>query len=114
MSNLPSRLLYREHYVAAVRPEHPLAKSRTISLDTFCSYDHVLVSPTGGSFEGPTDDAPGRGLPVRLEPRDRAAQPQAGHSQGRACPALSQPDAVCAGLSARVAGDGVRRACPRL
>ena len=54
------------------------------------------------------------GLPVRLEPRDRAAQPQAGHSQGRACPALSQPDAVCAGLSARVAGDGVRRACPRL
>ena len=39
------------------RPEHPLAKSRTISLETFCSYDHVLVSPTGGSFEGPTDDA---------------------------------------------------------
>ena len=27
MSNLPSRLLYRERYVAAVRPEHPLAKS---------------------------------------------------------------------------------------
>ena len=22
-----------------------------------CSYDHVLVSPTGGSFEGPTDEA---------------------------------------------------------
>jgi len=57
MSNLPSRLLYRERYVAAVRPEHPLAKSRTISLETFCSYDHVLVSPTGGSFEGPTDEA---------------------------------------------------------
>jgi hypothetical protein len=57
MSNLPSRLLYRERYVAAVRPEHPLAKSRSISLETFCSYDHVLVSPTGGSFEGPTDEA---------------------------------------------------------
>jgi DNA-binding transcriptional LysR family regulator len=55
MSNLPSRRLYREHYVAAVRPEHPLAKRRTISLETFCSYDHILVSPTGGSFEGPTD-----------------------------------------------------------
>jgi len=34
MSNLPSRLLYRERYVAAVRPEHPLAKRRTISLET--------------------------------------------------------------------------------
>jgi DNA-binding transcriptional LysR family regulator len=56
MSDLPSRVLYREHYVAAVRPEHPLAKSRTISFETFCSYDHVLVSPTGGSFEGPTDE----------------------------------------------------------
>ena len=55
MSDLPSRLLYRERYVAAVRPEHPLAKSRTIALETFCSYDHILVSPTGGSFEGPTD-----------------------------------------------------------
>ena len=57
MSDLPSRWLYRERYVAAVRPEHPLAKRRTISLDKFCSYDHVLVSPTGGSFEGPTDEA---------------------------------------------------------
>ena len=56
MSDLPSRLLYREHYVAAVRLEHPLAKSRTISLESFCSYDHVLVSPTGGSFEGPADE----------------------------------------------------------
>jgi DNA-binding transcriptional LysR family regulator len=57
MSDLPSRLLYRERYVAAVRTEHPLAKSPTISLEAFCSYDHVLVSPTGGSFEGPTDKA---------------------------------------------------------
>jgi DNA-binding transcriptional LysR family regulator len=56
MSDLPSRLLYRERYVAAVRLKHPLAKSRTISLETFCSYDHVLVSPTGGSFEGPADE----------------------------------------------------------
>jgi len=56
MSDLPSRLLYGERYVAAVRPEHPLSKSRSISLETFCSYDHVLVSPTGGSFEGPTDE----------------------------------------------------------
>jgi hypothetical protein len=55
VSDLPSRLLYREHYVAAVRPKHPLAKSRTIARG-LCSYDHVLVSPTEGSFEGSTDE----------------------------------------------------------
>jgi DNA-binding transcriptional LysR family regulator len=54
---LPSRLLYRQHYVAAVRSDHSLATRRTISLESFCSYDHVLVSPTGGSFEGSTDEA---------------------------------------------------------
>jgi DNA-binding transcriptional LysR family regulator len=57
MSDLPSRLLYREHYVVAVRPEHPLARRAAITVERFCSYDHVVVSPTGGSFEGPTDQA---------------------------------------------------------
>ena len=57
VSDLPSRLLYREHYVAAVRRAHPLARGRGVSLDDFCGCDHVLVSPTGGSFEGPTDEA---------------------------------------------------------
>jgi hypothetical protein len=38
---------------------------------------------------------PGRGLPVRLEPRDRADEPHAGYGQGGARAALSQPDAVC-------------------
>jgi DNA-binding transcriptional LysR family regulator len=56
MSDLPSRHLYREHYVAAVRQDHPLAKSRRMSLDNFLGCDHVLVSPTGGSFRGPTDE----------------------------------------------------------
>jgi DNA-binding transcriptional LysR family regulator len=55
MSDLRSRLLYRERYVVVVRPEHPLAQHAAITLECFCSYDHVLVSPTGGSFEGPTD-----------------------------------------------------------
>jgi DNA-binding transcriptional LysR family regulator len=57
MPDLPSRLLYRERYVVAVRRQHPLARARTISVERFCSYDHVLVSPTGGSFEGPADHA---------------------------------------------------------
>jgi DNA-binding transcriptional LysR family regulator len=57
MPDLPSRLLYRERYVVAVRPRHPLARLKTMSVERFCNYDHVLVSPTGGSFEGPTDRA---------------------------------------------------------
>ena len=51
-----------------------------------------------------------RGLPVRLEPRGRADQRRDGDGEGRACAALPQPDAVRARLSARDAGDGVRRA----
>jgi DNA-binding transcriptional LysR family regulator len=57
MSDLRSRLLYRERYVAVVRSKHPLARRRSIALESFCSFDHVLVSPTGGAFEGPADSA---------------------------------------------------------
>ena len=56
----------------------------------------------------------GRGLPVRLEPRGRADRRGHGDGEGGACPALPQPDAVRAGLSAREPGDGVRRARPGL
>jgi DNA-binding transcriptional LysR family regulator len=28
-----------------------------MTVEGFCNYDHVVVSPTGGSFEGPTDQA---------------------------------------------------------
>ena len=55
MPDLPSRLLYRERYVVVVRRQHPLARGSTMTLKRFCEFDHVLVSPTGGSFEGPTD-----------------------------------------------------------
>ena len=55
MFDLPSRLLYRDRYVVAVRRQHPLARGTAMTVERFCSYDHVLVSPTGGSFEGPTD-----------------------------------------------------------
>ena len=50
-----SRRLYRDRYVVAMRARHPLAKLRRPSLDDFCRFEQVLVSPTGGSFEGPTD-----------------------------------------------------------
>ena len=55
-TDLPSRLLYRETYVGVVRSEHPLAGG-PVSIEDFCRFEHVLVSPTRGSFEGPTDDA---------------------------------------------------------
>lgn len=53
--DLRSRLLYRERYVVAVRRQHPLASAARVTPERFCDYDHVIVSPTGGSFEGPTD-----------------------------------------------------------
>src|SRR3954454_12423572 len=49
-----------------------------------------------------------------LEPRGRPAGRRDGDREGRPCSALSQPDAVRARLSARDAGDGVRRARPSL
>ena len=61
MSDLPSRLLYRETYVGVVRSEHPLAGG-PVSIEDFCRFEHVLVSPTRGSFEGPTDDVAEGGL----------------------------------------------------
>lgn len=72
LPDLPSRLLYREHYVVAVRAQHPLAKLPTVNVERFCSYDHVLVSPTGGSFEGPTDRALAR---LRLRRKVRYSVP---------------------------------------
>ena len=54
-STLRTRFLYREEYVAVVRKKHPI-QSRRVSLKRFLDYDHVLVSPSDGSFEGPTDN----------------------------------------------------------
>jgi hypothetical protein len=54
----------------------------------------------------------GRRLPVRLEPRGRRLKRGDGDREGRPFPALSQPNAVCAFLSARDPGDGLRRARP--
>src|SRR6476469_9506776 len=55
----------------------------------------------------PLSFAPGEALSVRLEPRGGSVEWRNGDREGRPCPALSQPHAVCAVLSARDAGDGV-------
>ncbi|MEQ8288043.1 LysR family transcriptional regulator [Thalassospira sp.] len=54
--NLRMRKLYTEQYVAIARADHPAIKG-ALDLDTFCNLDHVIVSPEGGGFHGPADDA---------------------------------------------------------
>lgn len=55
LPDLPSRLLYRDRYICIARKEHPL-KTRRISVKQLCSFDHLLVDPTGRSFSGPIDN----------------------------------------------------------
>ncbi|MDH7638143.1 LysR family transcriptional regulator [Sphingomonas oryzagri] len=55
--DLHSRRLFDESYVCALRAGHPDASAAGISLDRFCTLDHALVSFSGGSFHGVTDDA---------------------------------------------------------
>ena len=54
--SLRMRKLYTENYVAIARADHPDIQG-TLDLDTFCALDHVIVSPQGGGFHGPADDA---------------------------------------------------------
>lgn len=53
---LRRRVLFDERYVVIVRPNHPRIGDR-LDLDRFCAVDHVIVSPQGGGFVGPTDAA---------------------------------------------------------
>src|SRR4051812_9651340 len=53
---LRMRKLYREHYVAIVRADHPVVHGQ-VDLEVFCALDHVVVSPQGGGFSGPADAA---------------------------------------------------------
>ncbi|PTT97673.1 transcriptional regulator, partial [Pseudomonas sp. HMWF031] len=56
-SGLHAKLLFEESYVCVMRSDHPDATKKTLSLDRFCALDHVLVSPSGGRFQGVTDEA---------------------------------------------------------
>lgn len=53
---LHSRALYDERYVCMMRADHPDA-GRPLTLERFCSLEHVLVSYEGESFHGVTDNA---------------------------------------------------------
>lgn len=54
---LHTRQLFDEHYVCALRDDHPDAARGRMTLDRFCSLDHALVSWSGGLFTGVTDAA---------------------------------------------------------
>lgn len=53
--SVKTRALYDETFLCVMRRGHPAAKRR-LSLDTFCSLGHVLVSTSGGGFHGVMDD----------------------------------------------------------
>jgi DNA-binding transcriptional LysR family regulator len=52
--SLRNKVLFKERYVFVARKEHPVFK-QPLTLARFCELDHVLVSPDGGGFVGPTD-----------------------------------------------------------
>ncbi len=56
-AGLHARPLYDEDYVCLLREDHPLTQPGALTPDSFCAADHALVSYTGGSFHGVTDDA---------------------------------------------------------
>ena len=63
-----ARPLYSERIVCVVRRNHPQIGAR-LSLDQFCSLEHILVSVRGGGFTAQTDEAlaaVGRKRRVRL------------------------------------------------
>jgi DNA-binding transcriptional LysR family regulator len=55
-SGLCTRPIFNERYKGAVRHDHPLAQG-PVTLDGFCAYPHLLVSPNRSDFHGPTDEA---------------------------------------------------------
>ena len=53
---LRRRVLFAERYVCIARRGHPKVR-RQLTLAQFCALGHVVVSPRGGGFSGPTDRA---------------------------------------------------------
>lgn len=56
---LHARKLYDEHYVCALRENHPAMQQgrKRLTVNQFCALDHALGSYTGGGFRGVTDEA---------------------------------------------------------
>jgi DNA-binding transcriptional LysR family regulator len=54
--NLRIRHLFEETYVLIGRPDHPHIKCG-LTVEEFVQLEHVIVSPSGGGFTTPVDDA---------------------------------------------------------
>ncbi|CAN7353710.1 LysR family transcriptional regulator [Rhizobacter sp. LjRoot28] len=54
--HLRHRALFVEQYVLAGRADHPGLKRRP-TLAKFCAFEHAIVSPDGGGFQGAADAA---------------------------------------------------------
>jgi DNA-binding transcriptional LysR family regulator len=53
--SLHSKILFAERYQFIARKHHPLLGKGPITSAQFCALDHLVVSPEGGGFKGPTD-----------------------------------------------------------
>ncbi|WP_373099720.1 MULTISPECIES: LysR family transcriptional regulator [Pasteurellaceae] len=53
-ADIHAKPLYDEHYLCAMRADHPLAET-TLDITAFCQANHALVSYHGGGFSGVTD-----------------------------------------------------------
>jgi DNA-binding transcriptional LysR family regulator len=101
MSDLRHGYFNRERYVVVVRPQHLLARGAAMTVERFCNYDHILVSPTGGSFEGPADQALAR---LRLRRKVRYSVPSF-----LLMPELLQTDDLVALVPARLLRENSKR-----
>jgi DNA-binding transcriptional LysR family regulator len=53
--SLRRTILFTERYQFVARQHHPQLRKGPVTLAQFCALDHVVVSPEGGGFKGPTD-----------------------------------------------------------
>ena len=61
--DLRARVVSTESFRCVMRKDHPYRKT-DMTLDDFCAFEHIFVSPLGGDFRGDVDSA--------LEAMDRA------------------------------------------
>ena len=54
--DLRARDLFTDRFVTVMRKGHPFDK-KEMTIDDFCSFEHVFVSPLGGDFSGDVDTA---------------------------------------------------------
>jgi DNA-binding transcriptional LysR family regulator len=54
--DLRARVVSTEDYRCVLRRDHPFRK-REMSVDDFCTFEHIFVSPFGGDFHGDVDAA---------------------------------------------------------